>query len=83
MPELKFIIAFKLGTEVCLTVDSERNKGIIVSVKKNWNGGVYYEVKFADDGSDWYQSLELEDFKKKKKTDPDTDDEENEGDIEK
>lgn len=58
MPELKFKIAFELGEDAYLKNDIDQYKGTVISIKKNWNGGVYYEVKFCDD-SDWYQAIEL------------------------
>jgi hypothetical protein len=85
MPELKFKIAFNLGTSVYLSTDEDKTMGIIVAVKKNWNGGIYYEAKFNDE-SDWYQSIELElytdevDRKKGKKPKPEKGDDEEEGD---
>lgn len=90
MPEAKYKIAFNWGDRVFLVTDTERYDGIIIAIKKDWNGGVFYEVKFCDD-SDWYQSVELilqsevegKKEKKLKPLKPDIDDEGNEGDIEK
>ena len=85
MPEAKFKIAFNWGDEIHLLTDEEKTRGVIIAIKREWNGGVYYEAKFNDE-SDWYQAVELEKFpmtgaKKEKKEKADKDDEENDGDV--
>jgi hypothetical protein len=59
MGELRFSTAFDLGSYVCLSTDPGRFMGRVIAIKKCWNGGIYYEVTFANE-ADWYQSLELD-----------------------
>lgn len=58
MPEVKFKTVFEFGDEVFVKTDTDQARGIIVTIGKDWNGGVLYRVKFCDESA-WYQAIEL------------------------
>lgn len=75
MPEIKIKTVFDWGTEVYVKTDTTQQRGIIVTIAKEWNGGVIYRVKFCDDDA-WYQAIELSTDKGEATTTPkETDDE--------